>query len=263
MKDASPSPPQSDQVEAAQVLAGHPRLLAWLDKIHAAAVGHGVSMASWAAFIGELEAAILAPGRPLTHPADTGVMRPYYVDDVKYETTFSKLLGMQITARIPYFNPVYSVVLEHEPEHPWWEDRVIGPSDWVDIPIGNPAKFYTIPPATFGGGQPLEDPYGDGAPDLPVSCPACWLEITAARCGSAHCPLKDAEAARTGNRRPVAALRPVTSAPEGMREAATNLAKRLAGWRRAGAYVIPDTRTLDDLIEAVLAAAPPPPAGDK
>jgi len=70
----------------------------------------------------------------------------YFVDGVKYETQLSSITGAEIKAKIPNFNPSYSLYLEGRGGEP---DKLITDTD--SVPLEDGAKhFHTVPPASFG-----------------------------------------------------------------------------------------------------------------
>jgi multiubiquitin len=73
----------------------------------------------------------------------------YFVDGVEYRTRHESLTGAQITAVIPNWDPVNSLVLEGDGDD---QDEPIKP-DTVVVFKGreHPAHFTITPPATFGG----------------------------------------------------------------------------------------------------------------
>ncbi|MFM0125520.1 hypothetical protein P0D73_42865 [Paraburkholderia sp. RL18-101-BIB-B] len=72
----------------------------------------------------------------------------YFVESVEYTTEHASLTGAQITARVPDWNPVNSLVLESEDSS---EDEVVHPTTVVEFKgRTTPAHFAIVPPATFG-----------------------------------------------------------------------------------------------------------------
>ena len=72
----------------------------------------------------------------------------YFVDNVRYETDHKSLTGAQIKAKIPNFDPAYSLFLEEPGDDP---DRLITDETTVSLEKEKgPRRFYTVPPATFG-----------------------------------------------------------------------------------------------------------------
>lgn len=71
----------------------------------------------------------------------------YFVDGAKYETTLSTITGAEIKAKIPNFNPSYSLYEEERGGQP---DKLITDTDSVSLEEG-PKRFHTVPPASFGG----------------------------------------------------------------------------------------------------------------
>lgn len=72
----------------------------------------------------------------------------YFVDHRRYEWEHSTITGAQIKARIPDFDPTFSLFLENPGPEP---DQLI--ADDTSISLRNehgPRRFYTAPPATFG-----------------------------------------------------------------------------------------------------------------
>jgi hypothetical protein len=74
----------------------------------------------------------------------------FFVDALKYETEKSALTGAEIKAMIPGFNPAYQLFLEGTGSE---ADRQVVDSETITLsPAGEGVrKFYTVPPATFGG----------------------------------------------------------------------------------------------------------------
>ncbi|WP_175773338.1 multiubiquitin domain-containing protein [Paraburkholderia phenazinium] len=72
----------------------------------------------------------------------------YFVESVEYTTEHASLTGAQITARVPDWNPVNSLVLESEDSA---KDELIHPTTVVEFKgRTTPAHFAIVPPATFG-----------------------------------------------------------------------------------------------------------------
>jgi hypothetical protein len=71
----------------------------------------------------------------------------YFVDGKPYRSDSSGLTGAQIKAKIPDFNPAYSLVQEGRDGG---EDRVISDGETVNLDVHPPLQFYTVPPASFG-----------------------------------------------------------------------------------------------------------------
>jgi hypothetical protein len=72
----------------------------------------------------------------------------YFVGQDKYTYEFSAITGAQIKARIPSFDPSYSLMLEgagHDPDTLFKDDDSIS----LDTEKG-PRRFYIVPPAQFG-----------------------------------------------------------------------------------------------------------------
>ena len=72
----------------------------------------------------------------------------YFVDNVKYEWEHATITGAQIKARIPDFDPTFSLFLENPGPEP---DQLIADDTSVSLEKDHgPRRFYTAPPATFG-----------------------------------------------------------------------------------------------------------------
>ncbi len=72
----------------------------------------------------------------------------YFVDGVKYETDQPTVTGALIKAKIPNFDPSYSLFLEVQGGGP---DELITDDTTVSLAKEHgPRRFYTVPPAAFG-----------------------------------------------------------------------------------------------------------------
>ena len=72
----------------------------------------------------------------------------YFVGDERYTYEFATITGAQIKARIPNFDPTYTLMLEgpgNEPDTPVADDTSIS----LEFDKG-PRRFYIVPPANFG-----------------------------------------------------------------------------------------------------------------
>jgi Multiubiquitin len=75
----------------------------------------------------------------------------FFVDTKKYETDKPSLTGAEIKAMIPGFNPTYQLYIEEPGDKP---DRPVADTEPFSLAEGEHhgvRKFYTVPPATFGG----------------------------------------------------------------------------------------------------------------
>jgi hypothetical protein len=72
----------------------------------------------------------------------------YFVDGVKYETDQETVTGALIKAKIPNFDPTYSLFLE---VHGGGPDELITDETKVSLKTEHGhRRFYTVPPAAFG-----------------------------------------------------------------------------------------------------------------
>ena len=72
----------------------------------------------------------------------------YFVDNVKYETDQETVTGALVKAKIPNFDPTYSLFLEATGGGP---DELITDDTVVSLKKDHgPRRFYTVPPAAFG-----------------------------------------------------------------------------------------------------------------
>lgn len=88
------------------------------------------------------------PDEPKANPEEKDKEFFYFVDNVKYETDQATVTGALIKAKIPNFDPSYSLFLEgvgDEPDLQVQDDTVVS----LEKDHG-PRRFYTAPPANFG-----------------------------------------------------------------------------------------------------------------
>lgn len=83
------------------------------------------------------------------NPHDTTEKYFFFVDNKKYETEHSAITGAAIKSMVPNFDPSYAIYQE---AHGNDADVLITDATTVDLRVahGGPARFYTVPPATFG-----------------------------------------------------------------------------------------------------------------
>ena len=74
----------------------------------------------------------------------------FFVDNHKIDNDQASLTGEQIKRLVPGLDPAFALYLEGHGNDP---DRLIGDSEGVSLEKGHggPKRFYTVPPATFGG----------------------------------------------------------------------------------------------------------------
>lgn len=72
----------------------------------------------------------------------------YFVDGVKYTTDLDTITGAQIKAKIPNFNPTYTLVLEGQGDKP--NEQINDNTSITFSQYHHVLHFQTVPPATFG-----------------------------------------------------------------------------------------------------------------
>jgi hypothetical protein len=74
----------------------------------------------------------------------------FFVDNQKYDWPSSGISGAQVRAVVPDLSPTFQLILEG---HGSEADRPINDPDSFDLERAGrgPLKFYSAPPATFGG----------------------------------------------------------------------------------------------------------------
>ena len=87
----------------------------------------------------------------------------FTVDDRPFETTQSRLTGLQIKS-LAGVEGSLELFLE---AHGKGSDRRIGDGDVVEFDDKGKERFYTAPPATYG--RPLSTGASDAAPERPVN----------------------------------------------------------------------------------------------
>ncbi len=72
----------------------------------------------------------------------------FFVDNVKFETDQKTVTGAFIKAMVPGFDRSYQLFLENPGNDP---DELINDDTTVELDKKHgPARFYSVPPATFG-----------------------------------------------------------------------------------------------------------------
>lgn len=83
--------------------------------------------------------------KPEEHPAPK-VKYSYFLDGTKIDTDSSSITGAEVRAKLPPEKSGYALYLEGHGNDP---DKLVNDAD--SFSLDKKLRFYSVPPATFGG----------------------------------------------------------------------------------------------------------------